>query len=212
MSGLHVVAVQPERVGHEHLATVSRALEAFVDQLPTLEQWGRKLAATLLAGGRILVAGNGGSAAQAQHLTSELVGRYRSERMPLSAIALHAETSTVTALLNDYGPAEVFARQVRAHGRLGDVLLTMSTSGQSTNVLAATDAARAIGMTTWCLTGGRMTALERNSDECVTVASSSTATVQEVHQVALHILCETLDREIAARQSFEAALGPEPAS
>jgi len=205
MSRGHDVAVQQERIGHEHLAAVSKALDAFVGELPMLERWGRRLAVILLAGGRVLVAGNGGSAAQAQHLTSELVGRYRDERVPLSAIALHAETSTVSALLNDYGAAEVFARQVRAHGRRGDVLLAMSTSGSSPNVLAAVGAARGVGMATWALTGSSTSALARGCDESVGVHAASTATIQEVHQVALHIVCEALDREISLLQSLEAS-------
>jgi D-sedoheptulose 7-phosphate isomerase len=134
------------------------------------------------------------------------VGRYRDERVPLSAIALHAETSTVSALLNDYGAAEVFARQVRAHGRRGDVLLAMSTSGSSPNVLAAVDAARDLGMATWALTGSSASALARRCEELVGVHASSTATIQEVHQVALHIMCEALDREISLLQSLEASL------
>lgn len=205
MSRGHHVAVQQERIGHEHLAAVSKALDAFVGELPMLERWGRRLAVILLAGGRVLVAGNGGSAAQAQHLTSELVGRYRDERVPLSAIALHAETSTMSALLNDYGAAEVFARQVRAHGRHGDVLIAMSTSGSSPNVLAAVEAARGVGMATWALTGPSTSALARGCEESVGVHATSAATIQEVHQVALHIMCEALDREISLLQSLEAS-------
>ncbi len=196
MSRVGLEAVTHERVGHEHLAAVSRALDAFVDQLPTLERWGRRLAIDLLAGNRLLVAGNGGSAAHAQHLASELVGRYRDERVPLSAIALHAESSPVTAIVNDYGAAEVFARQVRAHGRPRDVLLAISTSGRSENLLAAVDCARQSGLTTWALTASSMNALRRSCDESVTVASLNTATVQEVHQVAIHILCEALDQQV----------------
>jgi D-sedoheptulose 7-phosphate isomerase len=200
---LRTAAIEHERLGHEHLAAVSRALDAFVDQLPRLEHWGRRLAGILLAGGRVLAVGNGGSAAQAQHLTSELVGRYRGERVPLSAISLHAETSTLTALLNDYGAEDVFARQVRAHGRPQDVLVALSTSGRSPNIVAAVEAAREIGMITWAMTGGRLSALECACDESVTVQSSSTATIQEVHQVALHILCEALDQEVAALESLQ---------
>jgi D-sedoheptulose 7-phosphate isomerase len=203
-SRLRTVAIEHERVGHEHLAAVSRALDAFVDQLPRLEEWGRRLAATLLGGGRLLAVGNGGSAAQAQHLTSELVGRYRGERVPLSAISLHAETSTVTALLNDYGADEVFARQVRAHGRRHDILLAISTSGRSANVIAAVDAAHELGMTAWALTAGQLSSLECCCDESVTVQSLSTATIQEVHQIAIHILCEALDQEVAALESLHA--------
>ncbi len=203
MSRLRSVAVEHERLGYEHLAAVSRALDSFAEQLPRLEGWGRRLAGTLLAGGRVLVVGNGGSAAQAQHLTSELVGRYRGERVPLSAISLHAETSTLTALLNDYGTEDVFARQVRAHGRPHDVLIALSTSGRSPNIIAAVHAARAIGMATWGLTGGTASALEQACDESVTVKASSTATIQEVHQIAIHIVCEALDQEVAALESLQ---------
>ena len=104
-----------------------------------LDRLGPHLAELLPAGGRILVAGNGGSAAEAQHLTAELVGRMRDDRTPFSALALSAETSSLTAIANDYGYDEAFARQVRAHGRTGDVLLTLSTSGRSRSVI---DAAR----------------------------------------------------------------------
>jgi D-sedoheptulose 7-phosphate isomerase len=203
MNGLRSVVVQHERIGHNHLAAMTHALDAFVSELPRLERWGRQLAGTLLGGGRLLVAGNGGSAAQAQHLTSELVGRYRNDREPLSAIALHADTSALTALLNDYGAAEVFARQVRAHGRPRDILLAMSTSGRSENVLRAVEEARQLGIATWALTAGRMSALEVACDETVTVQSQSTATVQEVHQVAIHIICEALDEEVAALKTVE---------
>src|SRR5215207_8800005 len=105
------------REAAEHLDAAGRALAHLHGDLDRIEAWGSRAASLLARGGRLLAAGNGGSAAHAQHLTSELVGRYREERMPLSAIALHAETSTVTAVLNDYGAEEVFARQVRAHGR-----------------------------------------------------------------------------------------------
>lgn len=99
------------------------------------------------------MAGNGGSAAEAQHLTAELVGKLHDDRQPLSAIALHAETSALTAIANDYGYTDVYARQVRAHGRPGDVLLLLSTSGTSPNLVAAAQAARDVGVTTWALTG-----------------------------------------------------------
>ena len=105
------------------------------------------------AGQRLLAAGNGGSAAEAQHLTAELVGRFDGERVPFSAISLHAETSAVTAIANDYGFEELFARQVRAHGRSGDVLMLLSTSGKSPNLLRAAEAAARLNITTWALTG-----------------------------------------------------------
>jgi D-sedoheptulose 7-phosphate isomerase len=124
--------------------------------------------------------------------------------MPLSAIALCTEPSALTAIANDYGVEEVFARQVRAHGRRGDVLLALSTSGRSANVLAAVRAARAIGVTTWCLTGPGPNPLAELCDEAVSVAAGSTATVQELHLVALHMVCCAVDREVALHEGREA--------
>jgi D-sedoheptulose 7-phosphate isomerase len=187
-----------------------RALEEAVGalrtgQLPLLTAWGETLAAVLAAGGRLLAAGNGGSAAQAGHLTAELVGRYRAERPAFSAIALHAEAPTVTAVANDYGYEELFARQVAAHGRPGDVLLLLSTSGRSPNLVRAAHAARSAGLTTWALTGPRPNPLSDVAGETLCVEAAAAATVQEVHLVAVHLLCE----------AFDAALGgggPRPPS
>ncbi len=176
-----------------HLADHSRAVAAFHDQLPRLERWGSRLADVFDGGGRLLAAGNGGSAAEAQHLTSELVGRFLDERRPLSALALHAESSSVTAILNDYGAAEVFARQVRAHGRPGDVLVLLSTSGRSPNVLAAADAGREVGLTVWALTGPGPNPLLERADDAVCVQAGSTATIQELHLVGVHMLCAAVD-------------------
>ncbi|MCB5179179.1 SIS domain-containing protein [Streptomyces sp. SMC 277] len=158
-----------------------------------LERWGAALAVVLPAGSRLLAAGNGGSAAQAQHLTAELVGRYRRERPPFSAIALHAETSSVTAIGNDYGYDEVFARQVAAHGRAGDVLVLLSTSGRSGNLLSAATTARARGVRVWALTGRSPNPLAEVADEALCIDAASTATVQEAHLVAVHLLCEAFD-------------------
>ena len=159
-------------------------------------RWGRLLAAPLTAGHRLLVAGNGGSAAEAQHLTAELVGRYLADRPPLSAIALHAETSSLTAIGNDFGPDEAFARQVAAHGRPGDTLLLLSASGRSENVLAAADRARSLGIRVWALTGPAPNPLAAVADDAICVAAADTATIQEVHLVAIHTLCDALDEEV----------------
>jgi D-sedoheptulose 7-phosphate isomerase len=163
----------------------------------TAYDWGARLAELLPAGGRLLAAGNGGSAAQAQHLTAELVGRYLDDRRPFSALALHAETSSLTAILNDYGGCEVFARQVEAHGRPGDVCLLMSTSGCSANLLSASARARACGLSVWSMTGPAPNPLAEQSDEFLAVPAAATATVQEVHLVALHLMCEALDAALA---------------
>src|SRR4051812_22837219 len=179
-----------------HLAALRGPLAALDGELARLDRWGRQLAAVLLGGGRLLAAGNGGSASQAQHLTSELVGRYRDERVPLSAIALCTEGPAVTAIGNDYGLAEMFARQVRAHGRPGDVLVALSTSGRSPNVLGAVEAAGAGGMTTWALAGRPGSPLALACDDALCVDSPHTATIQEVHLIAIHLLCEALDASI----------------
>ena len=190
-----------------HLGALRRTLGTLEAELPRIERWGDRLATVLVGGGRLLVAGNGGSAAEAQHLTAELVGRYRDERRQLSAIALHAETSSLTAIGNDYGADECFARQVRAHGREGDVLLALSTSGESANVIAAAGAACEIGMLAWALTGPATSPL---GDACVYVLridAETTATVQEAHLVAIHLLCSAVDERIAAGRGAGAVAG-----
>jgi phosphoheptose isomerase len=185
--------------GRDHVAALRQALSALEDGIDEVEAWGCRLAGALTRGARLLAAGNGGSAAHAQHLTAELVGRYHDERMPLSAICLHADTSSLTAIVNDYGPDEAFARQVRAHGRPGDVLLALSTSGRSPNLLAAVEAAREAGLATWALTGPAPNPLAAAADERLPVHAASTATVQEVHQVVVHLLCGAVDAAVAAR-------------
>jgi D-sedoheptulose 7-phosphate isomerase len=186
--------------GATHLDALSDATFALRPELEHIERLGAHAAEILLAGGRMLAAGNGGSAAQAQHLTAELVGRFQHERQPLSAIALHTDTSSLTAIGNDYGASEIFARQVHAHGRQGDVLVLLSTSGRSPNVLAAADAARTVGVHVWGLTGPRPNPLASRCDDVVAVVSDSTATVQEVHLVVIHLLCAAIDAVILARE------------
>ncbi len=186
--------------GRQHIDALVGALTVLDTRL--LDDWGQRLAVTLRRGGRLLTAGNGGSAAEAQHLAAEFTGRFAADRAAYSAIALHAETSTVTAIANDYGYDEVFARQVRAHGRPGDVLLAMSTSGRSRNLLRAVTAAKAGGIATWCLTGPAPNPLAEACDEAVCVypagarALALTATVQEAHQVALHLICLLFDAAV----------------
>jgi D-sedoheptulose 7-phosphate isomerase len=182
-----------DAVARTHLDRLRHALDLVEVHLAQVERWGAALHGTLAHGGRLLVAGNGGSAAQAQHLAAELVGRYKGERAPFSALALTADTATVTALANDYGVDELFARQVEAHGRGGDVLLCLSTSGRSANVVRAAERARARGMETWALTGGAPSPLAEASAEALAVGSDHTATIQEVHQVLIHLLCEAFD-------------------
>ncbi|HEX7255817.1 MAG TPA: SIS domain-containing protein [Gaiellaceae bacterium] len=186
----------PFTIGHAHLAALTGPLAELDADVDRLGAWGRHLARVLITGGRLLAAGNGGSAAQAQHLTSELVGRYQRERPALSALALHAESSSFTAIANDYGPDEAFARQVRAHGRPGDVLLVLSTSGHSPNVVAALEAAHDGGLSAWALTGRAPNAACDAADDAVCVDAPLAATVQEIHQVAIHLLCAAVDAEV----------------
>jgi D-sedoheptulose 7-phosphate isomerase len=188
---------RPLPTGRDHLDALAAALPGLYADSARLERWGRLLALVLSGGGRVLVAGNGGSAAEAQHLTAELVGRYRDDRRPFSAIALCSEPSTLTAIGNDYGAGEVFARQVRAHGRPGDVLIALSTSGRSANVVAAAASAAACGLEAWALTGPAPNPLADACDDALCVEAPHTATVQEIHLVAVHLICAAFDTAIA---------------
>ena len=184
--------------GADHVASLTAALADVSRHVETLDRWGRLVAEVLGARGRMLAAGNGGSAAQAQHLTAELVGRYRADRPPFSAICLTAETSSLTAIANDYPADELFARQVEAHGRDGDVLVLLSTSGRSPNIVAAARRGRQVGMHVLALTGPGPNPLAAAADETVCIDSPWTATVQECHLVALHLVCASFDAAVLA--------------
>jgi D-sedoheptulose 7-phosphate isomerase len=156
------------------------------------------LVETLRAGRKVLVAGNGGSAAEAQHFAAELVGRFKRERAPYAVMALPADTAILTAVANDYGYADVFARQVRAFGRPGDLLLAFSTSGESENLVQAAAAARDCRMLTIAVTGGRASRLQRAADLTLRAPLTDTAAVQEVHMLVTHLLCDVVEAELAA--------------
>jgi D-sedoheptulose 7-phosphate isomerase len=192
----------------DHLDDLRAALASLAAQEPEIEEWGRQLA-WCLGGGRLLVAGNGGSAAEAQHLTAELVGRFETERRPLSALALHGDSSTVTAVCNDYGRDEVFARQVEAHGRAGDVLLLLSTSGASSNLLAAADRAHACGLQVWALTGPAPNPLAGVADRRITVDARSVSSMQEAHLVTVHALCAAVERNLATADAVDLTSVPQ---
>jgi D-sedoheptulose 7-phosphate isomerase len=144
----------------------------------------------------VLIFGNGGSAADAQHVAAELVGRLERERAAIAAIALSTDTSILTAVANDYSFDRVFARQIEALGRRGDVALAISTSGASANVLAGVEAARTAGLVVVALTGRDGGALGNAADIHVNVPEQNTARAQEVHRTLLHILCELVEREL----------------
>jgi phosphoheptose isomerase len=200
--GPHAAEVGDEVVAllAAHVDRLGGALPALRAAAPTLARWGDDLGRRLLAGGRLLAAGNGGSAAEAQHLTAELVGRFDRDRRALSAIALHADTSSLSAIGNDYGYAQVFARQVRAHARPGDVVVLFSTSGHSPNLVEAAAAATAMDATAWALTGPGPNPLACACSDAVCLPGD-TATVQEMHLAALHMLCRAVEQVVAEAPS-----------
>ncbi|WP_173924179.1 SIS domain-containing protein [Agromyces sp. Marseille-P2726] len=178
-----------------HLSEAVAAVAALADEAEHITRWGRELAGRLAGGGRLLVAGNGGSAAEAQHLAAELTGRFREDRPPFSAIALNTDTSAITAIGNDYGFSEVFARQVRAHGRRGDILLLLSTSGASANLLRAAAAAAELDMVRWSMTGSAPNPLRAACDDGISLCGPS-ANVQEAELVAVHALCVAFEEAL----------------
>jgi D-sedoheptulose 7-phosphate isomerase len=184
-----MVATRQLRSLGEHLAASTEGLASLAGELGRLERWGALLRVRLEQGGRLLVAGNGGSAALAHHLAGELVGRYDRERPPFSAFALCADTAGLTAIGNDYGYDEVFARQVDAHGRPGDLLITLSTSGRSPNLLRAATSARARRLISWGVTGPAPNPLGNVVDDLLAIPCPDAPCVQDVQQVAVHLLC-----------------------
>lgn len=176
----------------EHLA----AIEALRGQLPALERMAVEMTRALLRGNKVLWCGNGGSAADSQHLAAELVGRYRRERRGLASIALTTDTSILTAVANDYGYEQVFRRQVEALCVAGDVVAGLSTSGNSRNVCLALEGARERGAFTAAFTGAGGGAMARVADAVVTVASTETARIQEGHILCGHMLCDWVELAI----------------
>jgi D-sedoheptulose 7-phosphate isomerase len=159
--------------------------------------------ASVTSGGKVLACGNGGSAADAQHFAAEFVGRYERERPELGAIALTTDSSIITAIANDYDFSVIFSKQVRALGSAGDVLLAMSTSGNSANVLAAIEAAHERDMTVVALTGrsgGKMTQALRETDVHICVPHERTARIQEVHLLVIHCICDGVDAQLLGDQ------------
>jgi D-sedoheptulose 7-phosphate isomerase len=179
------------------IAETSATLERLArDGAAEIEAAAAALCERILAGGKLLVCGNGGSAADSQHVATELTVRYLADRRAIPAIALTVDSSTLTAAANDLGFEQVFSRQVEALGAPGDVLLAISTSGNSPNVLRAAEAARAAGLVTVALTGksgGRLAGLV---DHCICVPSDHTPQIQEAHLVIEHLLCEALESAV----------------
>ena len=173
----------------EHLAV----LTAVAQLVPAIEAAGGRVAAALQGGGRLMLCGNGGSAADSQHIAAELTGRFVRDRRPLAAMALTTDTSALTSIGNDYAFDDVFSRQVTALGRRGDVLLAISTSGNSRNVVLAVQAARAEGMDCIGLLGRDGGVLKALCDLAVVVPSTTTARIQEAHIFIGHMLCALVE-------------------
>lgn len=181
----------------EHFAESIATKQASSEQLSlSIASAGQLMASALLDDGKILSCGNGGSAGDSQHFSSELLNRFERERPGLPAMALTTDSSTVTSIANDYAYEDIFAKQVRALGRQNDVLLAISTSGNSENVNRAIVAAHERGMKVVALSGrdgGRMAALLADEDVEIRVPATRTARIQEVHLVAIHCLCDLID-------------------
>ncbi|HEX6484363.1 MAG TPA: SIS domain-containing protein [Ktedonobacteraceae bacterium] len=173
------------------------ALAQFVTRAEALAEIATRLVETLRTGHKVLVAGNGGSAAEAQHFAAELVGRFKRERIAYAVHALTTDTSILTAVANDYGYAEVFARQVQGLGQPGDLLLLFSTSGESENLIRAALMAQQCLVAVAAITGDHASSLEYNADMTVRVPAVDTAVVQELHMMVTHILCDIAESELA---------------
>ncbi|NWG21919.1 MAG: D-sedoheptulose 7-phosphate isomerase [Chloroflexi bacterium] len=177
------------------IAVKRRVIEA---HLPVVAAIAGLVVETLRRGNKLLLCGNGGSAADAQHIAAEFVSRFRRERQGLPAIALTTDTSILTAIGNDYGYERVFARQIEALGRPGDLAIGISTSGESASVIAAMRAARAGGLATAGLSGATGGALRDQVDLCLCVPSQNTARIQETHITVAHVVCEIAERELCS--------------
>ena len=183
-----------ETIVDEHLAVARRTREQL---LPIVEEFAAALCEALGAGHKLVVFGNGGSAADAQHFAAELTGHFASDRGPLPAVALTVDTSALTAIANDYGFADVFARQATALCSPGDVVVAISTSGNAESVTRGVEAARAQGAVTWGFTGGSGGRLREVADHAIVVPSSETARIQEMHITIIHAVCAVLDDWVA---------------
>lgn len=181
---------------HQRRERLNRDLVELSAQSSVLAEAAQRIIATLGAGNKVLIAGNGGSASEAQHFAAELVGRFKRDRSPFAAVALCTDTAVLTAVANDYGYEEVFARQVVAFGRPGDLLITISTSGESENLLRAAAAGHRCGVAVLAITGARYSRLAREADLALQLPDTDTALVQELQMIVTHLLCELVESEL----------------
>lgn len=188
-----------DRINQHFQSSIETKQQSMAVLAPVIEQAGEMMVQSLLAGGKILTCGNGGSAGDAQHFSSELLNRFERERPSLPAIALTTDSSTLTSIANDYHYNEVFSKQIRALGNGNDILLAISTSGNSANVVQAIQAAHDREMRVVALTGkdgGDMASLLTADDMEIRVPSSITARIQEVHLLVIHCLCDFIDWQL----------------
>jgi D-sedoheptulose 7-phosphate isomerase len=171
------------------------------EQAERIVQVAKLMATAFREGQKVLLFGNGGSATDAAHMAAEFVGRYKRERAPLPAMALATDMAAITCIANDYGYDELFARQIRAHGRKGDIAIAISTSGNSPNVLKGAEAAKACGLTTIAWTGGSGGKLAGLVDFPFVVPSTVTARIQECHITMGHVLCELIEEQLLGKAS-----------
>lgn len=183
----------------EEKHTLLNALEK-TGYLKQIEDAGKMIAASLKNGHKVILAGNGGSAADAQHFAGELVGRFMMERKALPAIALCTDPAVVTCIANDYGFQEIFARQIGAHGEKGDIFVAISTSGNSENCIRAIRTAKEMGIKTIGFLGKNGGIMKELCDLALIVPSESTPRIQEIHTMTLHILCELIEKDIFAAE------------
>jgi phosphoheptose isomerase len=188
----------PANAFSDHAIVMAKASSALP---PILERVAAELHSCFARGNKLMACGNGGSASDADHLVAELVGRYKDERRALPAVAIAGGMATITAVANDYGYERVFARQIEAIGQPGDLLIAISTSGNSRNVLAAAEAARDRRCQIAALTGASGGKLGNLADILIAAPSNTTARIQEVHIICIHIICELLDARLAERVS-----------
>ena len=188
----------------DYLAQSMEALRLYTTdagQSALLGQMADGVTRAIRSGGKLLIAGNGGSAGDAQHIAAEFTGRMLYDRAPLAAVALHVDTSALTAIGNDYGFVHVFERQVQALARPGDVVLGLSTSGRSDNVLRALAAGRAMGLATMGFTGASGGMMAAHADLLLRAPSELTPVIQQIHMVAGHLLCALVERAIYPQAS-----------
>jgi len=186
-------------LAQEQVQASMRVKQGLIEDINTLQVLGQvawEVIRSLRAGGKVLLFGNGGSAADAQHIAAELAGRYKLERGGLSVVALTVNTSTLTAVANDYGYEHVFARQVQALGRPGDVAVGISTSGNAANVIGGLETAKAGGLISVAMTGRSGGKLKDRAQYCLRIPSDETARIQECHILIGHILCDFVEREL----------------